>query len=756
MKAIDQIKVSYYKNVYSKSPEELSLFHLLEAIIKGKYAESINIIRRFHDEGDADAVAKLKSALPCFTASGTFNGAHSIRQLKEPNGILLIDIDHLAGNLERVRRLCVEDPHTVAAFRSPTDGLKVAVFVEDIAGRHREAFALVSEYYNRLTGVECDKACKDESRLCYVSYDADGYIAALYETFELPRITSAHEGVGEDTDRFVSSYLFLNPSVKGGRNANLFKLACEACKRGYDEQVIYSAIYSRLAETDFTESEIRNTLSSGYKKVKEDVSSKNNLPAAVSQMDKRTNGQYNSLSEADGDEESYWEGEAYRKSTPFLPEEMYGNIPAFLKDCQIENTTPRERDVLFLSCLTSFSAILPKTFGVYNHDTFSPHLYTCCLAPAGSGKGVARWGAHLLAMIQERTIAESDLLQEKYKKEHREWQLGCARRAKSKEETSDPGEEPQEPPYKCFMIPATTSNTRMQMQLRDNGSMGGIIFDTEAQTMTNAGKLECGNIDDMLCKAFGHESISSSYKVNGMKPIIIPKPRLALFLTGTPEQITPLIENSENGLTSRILFYTYREPPVWKDMGDDTFDSEDYFNHYAGVAYDLYRFCLEHPLRFSFTQSQWARLNKTYGSLLAEVALENNDNLQAVVKRYAFITMRIAMIFTRLDQYEHKIPSEACKCSDAYFDAALSIVLCCYEHNRLLLTSIPPRKRYSLKNPNSKREFFESLPVEFTREDVARCAVKYGFSERTAMRYISDLIGVKVTKLSHGRYRKIL
>lgn len=750
MKAIEQIKVSFYKNVYSKSPDELSLFLVLQHIVKGKYAESINTIRRFHDEGDAAAVARLKSGLPCFTASGTFNGAHSVRQLKEPNGILLVDIDHLAGDIERVRRLCVEDPHTVAVFRSPTDGLKVAAFVENIEGRHREAFTLVSEYYDRLTGVKCDVACKDESRLCYVSYDPDAYIAALYESFVLPAVAES------DTDRFVSSYLFLNPSVKGGRNANLFKLACEACKRGYDREVIYSAICRRLAETDFTESEIANTLLSGYKKVKESVPAPGFLPASAVQTDKRTNGQYNTPTDSEGEEEGYWQGEEYRKCTPFLPEEVYENIPSLFKDCRIDDTTSRERDVLFLSCLTAFSAILPATFGVYNHDLFSPHLYTCCLAPAGSGKGVARWGAHLLKVIQERTVAESDLLAEKYKKEHREWQLGCARRAKNKADGDSPQEEPQEPPYKCFVIPATTSNTRMQMQLRDNGNMGGIIFDTEAQTMTNAGKLDCGNIDDMLCKAFGHENISSSYKANGMKPIIIYKPRLALFLTGTPEQVTPLIENAENGLTSRILFYTFREPPVWKDMGNDTCDAENYFDHYSETAYDLYRFCAEHPLRFSFTQSQWAKLNKTYGKLLAEVALENNDNLQAVVKRYAFITMRIAMILTRLDQYEHKTDSQACKCSDTYFDTAMSIVLCCYEHNRLLLTSVPPHKRYSLKNPNAKREFFNDLPDEFTREDVARCAAKYGFSERTAMRYISELIGLKVKKLSHGKYGKLL
>lgn len=756
MKTIDQIRVSFYENVYSKSPSELSLYLVLEAIIKGKYADRINTIRRFHAEGDKQAAAQLKSKLPCFTASGTFTGPHAVKFLEEHSNIILLDYDGLAEELQRLFNLCVNDSHTVAAFRSPTDGLKVAAFVENAAGRHREAFRLVSDYYNLLTGMQCDRACKDESRLCYMSYDPDAYVAPFYEAFMLPdNILPAHPPLENDgnADRFISSYLFLNPSEKGNRNFNLFKLACSACKRGYAENDIYSGICSILQDSDFTESEIKTTISSGYKKVNSKKDTPDCPTGSNGEKDKRTKSPYNTPVVGDADDDEYWRGEELRKKTPYISNSVYKNIPKLLREFQLEDNSLRERDVLLLSSLTALSAIMPQTSGIYNHRLFTPHLYTLCLAPAGSGKGTAQWGEKLLHTVNARILRESEMLQDKYKEELLAWQE--TRNRKRKDEDAEPVKEPKEPPFKCLVIPATTSNTRMQMQLRDNGALGAIIFDTEAQTLSNATKLDCGHLDDMFCKAFGHEMISSSYKSNGMRPIVIHHPSLAMFLTGTPEQLALFLMNPGNGLPSRFLLYTFRDAPVWKEMGNNEYDMDEYFDHYSEVGYELYLFCKEHPMRFSFTRNQWQRLNMIYSRLLAEVVSENDDDLQAVVKRYAFITMRIAMILGRIEKFENRDTRLEYVCSDTFFETALSIVLCCYEHSRLLLTSLPHQQRYALKDPDEKRRFFDELPETFTTEDVHNLAVNYSFSIKTAMRYITQLIKLKVKRLSHGCYEKI-
>ena len=144
-----------------------------------------------------------------------------------------------------------------------------------------------------------------------------------------------------------------------------------------------------------------------------------------------------------------------------------------------------------------------------------------------------------------------------------------------------------------------------------------------------------------------------------------------------------------------------------------------------------------------------------YSRLLSEVVSENDDDLQAVVKRYAFITMRIAMILGRIEKFEQHDTRLEYVCSDTFFETALSIVLCCYEHSRLLLTSLPHQQRYALKDPDEKRRFFDELPEKFTTEDVQNLTADYSFSFKTAMRYIGQLIKLKVNKLGHGKYEKL-
>ena len=152
----------------------------------------------------------------------------------------------------------------------------------------------------------------------------------------------------------------------------------------------------------------------------------------------------------------------------------------------------------------------------------------------------------------------------------------------------------------------------MQMQMQDNGPQGSIIFDTEAQTLSTANHLDCGNFDDMLRKAFEHENIDSSYKANGLIPIYIRHPKLALLLTGTPGQIDGLLSSYENGLPSRTLIYTFREAPHWKEMGDDCVSLEDSFKPIAHRVSELYHFCLAHPVLFHFNRLQWNRLNEIF------------------------------------------------------------------------------------------------------------------------------------------------
>ena len=503
MKALEEIKVSVYENVYSKKPKVMSFLEVIIMCIHPVYASIINAIRRYYAEGDHAAAQKLKSQLPCFTPAGTFDGAHAIKNFLLPSHIVGLDYDHVKDRLQVIQR-CAADPHTVAVIESPTDGVKVFAYVEGIENRHREGQQLVSRYYNQLLGLESDPACKDESRLCYFSYSPNGYVAGLYQAFVLephlkeetnassenkvlppfPLQDNTPENVSEaEIAQFISSYIFLHPLTAGQRHSNVFKLACEASRRHYPQESILRELTAFFEHTDFRPEELTSVLSSGYKQVNEHAPASSTATSSSFQKDIRTKIPYGTLENSDSTEEAYWLGEEFRKGTPLFPRDLYNNLPDLLNDCIIEDASDREQDISLLSDLTALSAALPQTFGIYNHKKYSPHLFSVIFSSAGSGKSIAQTGRYLLEEIQTEILSTSESMLKNYHTAHNTWQAECQRKRKKGETCS---EEPQRPPFKMLFIPATTSYTRMQIQMQDNGSQGSIIFDTEAQTLSTA------------------------------------------------------------------------------------------------------------------------------------------------------------------------------------------------------------------------------------------------------------------------------
>lgn len=117
---------------------------------------------------------KGKRNLPCATFSGRF-WKRGNAGLEEYTGIIQVDLDQLkAKGIDKgdlINRLKI-DPHVVFAFESPSgDGLKCFIRVEAIAAEHADAFLAMQRYFRDNYGIEPDGACKDVSRLCFLSSD---------------------------------------------------------------------------------------------------------------------------------------------------------------------------------------------------------------------------------------------------------------------------------------------------------------------------------------------------------------------------------------------------------------------------------------------------------------------------------------------------------------------------------------------------------------------------------------------------------
>ncbi len=112
----------------------------------------------------------------------------------------------------------------------------------------------------------------------------------------------------------------------------------------------------------------------------------------------------------------------------------------------------------------------------------------------------------------------------------------------------------------------------------------------------------------------------------------------------------------------------------------------------------------------------WSTLNEVFSKLLLEVAIAGNDDLQAVVKRYAFLERYICMIFSSTIQYEFQAKYTEIYSTDKNFERTLYLVLCCYENSNWVLASLPISNGRPMKNTDAIRQYIEDLPNMFTTE----------------------------------------
>lgn len=265
--------ITIYKDIYSVStPFYRDISFVLDRIKKGVNKELIEKIR---SEKDKEKRNKLKEKLPAILFSGTFQ-QRSVIGIKEHSGFICLDFDKYdnAKELKTDRDKLIKDKYTYSLFTSPSgDGLKVLVKIPKDVNKHRDYFLALEQYYN---SDHFDKACKDVSRVCYESFDADIYINENSEVWE-----SCEEQLGakyvdvtptvvlDDENEIINrlwKWFEKKHTMANNRNSNLFILASAMNDFGVTEDSCkYFA--QRFIQKDFTENEINRTIRSAYQKV---------------------------------------------------------------------------------------------------------------------------------------------------------------------------------------------------------------------------------------------------------------------------------------------------------------------------------------------------------------------------------------------------------------------------------------------------------------------------------------------------------
>ena len=381
------------------------------------------------------------------------------------------------------------------------------------------------------------------------------------------------------------------------------------------------------------------------------------------------------------------------------------------------------RDMLLLSVLTNCAYALPamRMYHGFPHHVYGPELMTMGLAPAASGKGIMNYGKRLLQSIED-----------------------------------EQGE--------FIYLPANTSSAALMSYLKMLKGRG-IMMATEIDTLSKALSSTTGGFSDTLRCMFEHETISKLRK--GQEELIeIPDPHFNVLISGTYNQLKPLIKSRENGLMSRFACYVVKQTQdfddrVWLDAEEDAVPQEVVL--YAQLAKEIsQRYAwmknAKHACYFYLTDAQRKSITRMFRGMYETLRPAFGNEFDSILKRMPVIMKRIGMIFTgfRLDMNE-PLP-ERVVCSEDDFEAILLIGHKLLLHSAMMYQMLPQNKDAApgeIGQSLIQKQFFQMLPADFSKQDAIEQAKVLGIPLKTINNWLTKFTqSNEILHVAHGLYQK--
>ena len=383
------------------------------------------------------------------------------------------------------------------------------------------------------------------------------------------------------------------------------------------------------------------------------------------------------------------------------------------------------RDMLLLSVLTNCAYALPamRMYHGFPHHVYGPELMTMVLAPAASGKGIMNYGKRLLQGIED-----------------------------------DHGE--------LIYLPANTSSAALMSYLKMLKGRG-IMMATEIDTLSKALSSTSGGFSDTLRCMFEHETISKLRK--GQEELIeIPDPHFNILISGTYNQLKPLIKSRENGLMSRFACYVVKQTQdfddrVWLDAEEGAIPQEVVL--YAQLTKEIsQRYAwmkkAKHACYFYLTDAQRKSITRMFRGMYDTLRPAFGNEFDSILKRMPVIMKRIGMILTgfRLDMNQ-PLP-ERMVCSNDDFETLLLIGHKLLLHAAMMYQMLPKSKDATpgeIGQSLIQKQFFQMLPTDFTKQDAVKMAEVLGVAEATMKRWLTKYTQSNdIQRVEQGLYRKVI
>ena len=407
-------------------------------------------------------------------------------------------------------------------------------------------------------------------------------------------------------------------------------------------------------------------------------------------------------------------------------------------------------------------------YGLYDGRKVYAPLYNILFANAGSSKGDLNFCRQLAKPLKDEMRREYEGKKMEYER------LMAAYEAKRKQkDKGDRGEPPVEPVFRTPFVPGNSSSSAVYRAIDANGGWG-LMFETEADTVSAMISSDYGNYSDLMRKAFHHETISMN-RVSEKLHIDVDSPRLSVMLTCTPGQLQPLFPNWENGLGSRFFFYQFpeEEPHFNNVFARNTRPFDEEYLKMGESLLKLYHALEERkgrPVQFVMSSNQQECFLASFQEMLKDQYEMLGPEYKAFVYRLALGGFRYAMVLSTLRRLATMTdlggifqPEEsAMVCDDRDFATAMTIVETLANHTARVYTRLAketenPFAEKGIKLTPEEIKIYRRLPDgEFKASDYVAIAKEQNISRASAYRLINlfcNAYGI-ITPTRHGYYRK--
>lgn len=423
-----------------------------------------------------------------------------------------------------------------------------------------------------------------------------------------------------------------------------------------------------------------------------------------------------------------------------LPE---GQLPKFVEEAVQVVDIPAQQDMLLLSTLTTVSYALPHMIALHNdgNKAYYPNLMTLVMAPPASGKGVMTNALRLIGPIDS-------LLQA----------IGSG-----------------------ATVAADSSSVTFFETLQEYGG-NAFMLATEIDELSVAMRKDGGMYSSLFRQAFEHE-IWKRTRYRGQKKVafMVDSPRLSALLSGTEDQLKPLLKRGENGLASRFMTYLVSDSMLFDErvlQHGDSFNENGValiYDRLGKELFDRWHWLLsqDHDCLWSLTDEQvqiFGMVIKDAESLALDWLNRHQSSAPkqmveqtlAMVNRLVIIVKRIGLILSAL---RLEVGSELPKvlyCTDDDFKTMVLIGEKLMRHSLQLTQMLVEGEattgvRLLARADASERmqNLFSRLPDKFTTETAATIGEELDIPFPTLNRYLRKMCADGVLlRIEKGKYRK--